>query len=361
MSGNDNSSNADKLTERSHKTASNSSGNQVLMKPLFSDKTTPLIIYPATERVSLLNWVEDNRGLVEAKLLQHGAILFRGFSALSVTVFQQFAEATCASELLDYTFGSTPRKKVEGKIYTSTEYPNEESIPLHNEMSYAHFWPRKIWFYCAKVPTQGGATPIADSVRVFERIKPRVREKFIEHGVVYVRNYREGLDLSYRDVFGTDDQAEIGKFCREAGIEYEFVNARHLRTKQRCQAVAVHPQTGQTVWFNQAHLFHISNLDPVISAPLLDLYGEDGLPRNCYYGNGAEIEEADLDEVREAYRRETITFVWKEGDILMLDNMLVAHGREPFAGERKIVVAMGEQDSLSSQIKQATNGVDPMQ
>jgi hypothetical protein len=51
--------------------------------------------------------------------------------------------------------------------------------------------------------------------------------------------------------------------------------------------------------------------------------------------------------VREAYRQETVTFPWQEGDILMLDNMLVAHGRSPFVGSRKIAVGMSETYSYS--------------
>jgi len=53
--------------------------------------------------------------------------------------------------------------------------------------------------------------------------------------------------------------------------------------------------------------------------------------------------EADvLEAIRDAYLKEEVVFDWLEGDVLMLDNLLVAHGRRPFRGPRKIVVGMSD-------------------
>jgi hypothetical protein len=111
----------------------------------------------------------------------------------------------------------------------------------------------------------------------------------------------------------------------------------------------VHPKTGKTVWFNQAHLFHVSNLGPEVSASLQEQFAEDALPRNAYYGDGSRIESAALDEIREAYRQEKISFEWEERDILMLDNMSFAHGREPYVGARKVAVGMAESSEVEEQ------------
>jgi hypothetical protein len=64
-------------------------------------------------------------------------------------------------------------------------------------------------------------------------------------------------------------------------------------------------------------------------------------PRNAYYGDGSPIEEGALEQIREIYTKEAVVFAWQKHDILLLDNMLAAHGRNPYRGARNIVVGMG--------------------
>jgi len=303
----------------------------------------PLVVRPATANVDLLGWAQNNPDFIASHLGSHGAILFRGFGIHSMEVFEQFAECTSHGGLLDYIYGSTPRRRIAGGVYTSTEYPADQVIPFHNEMSYSLAWPMKIWFCCLKAASSGGATPIADSVKVFQEIDSGIRASFIERGVMYVRNYGSGLDLSCQQVFGTEDRAEIEKICKDSKIECEWKADGRLQTWQKCQAIAMHPQTHEIVWFNQAHLFHVSSLDPAFASELLAAFGEQGLPRNAYYGDGTSIPSPVLDEIRAAYGRAKVEFPWEEGDVLMLDNMLVAHGRAAYQGQRRIVVAMAEQ------------------
>jgi len=93
----------------------------------------------------------------------------------------------------------------------------------------------------------------------------------------------------------------------------------------------------------------VSNLDEATRDVLLDVVEMEDLPRNVYYGDGSTIEDSILDEVRGVLDEESILFEWQEGDFLMLDNMLAAHGRSTFKGERKIVVAMANgHDSTKS-------------
>jgi hypothetical protein len=265
-----------------------------------SAASLPAVIRPAVPQVSLVEWARANRGNLEGHLLEHGALLFRGFGVTTVEGFESFAAATCDEGLLDYTYGSTPRRRISGGIYTSTEYPADQTIPMHNEMSYGRSWPLRLWFCCLKPAAVGGATPLADSAAVFDAIPPAIRERFIERGVLYVRNYGSGPDLSCEQVFGTSDPVAIEGFCREARIECAFGLGGKLRTRQVCQAIAVHPKTGRTLWFNQAHLFHVSSVGPAGAAALLAEFGEPGLPRNAYYGDGAPIEAEVLAELREA-------------------------------------------------------------
>jgi alpha-ketoglutarate-dependent taurine dioxygenase len=302
---------------------------------------TPLLFQPVMEGVNLLAWVSENREMIREKLLVHGAVLFRGFTLKEITEFEKIIELIGGS-LLKYTYGSTPRSQVAGNIYTSTEYPADQEIPLHNEMAYARQWPMKLGFFSITAAPQGGETPLADSRHVFERIPAEIRERFVRKGVMYVRNYGQGLDVPWQEVFQTNDRTEVEEFCLRSGIEFEWTADYNLRTRQVCQAVAAHPVTGEPVWFNQAHLFHVSSLAADVRETMLRTFAEDDLPRNVYYGDGSPMDAAVLEIIRQAYRDESIIFPWCDGDIALLDNMLVAHGRRPFTGARKLVVGMAE-------------------
>ncbi|MBE9018886.1 TauD/TfdA family dioxygenase [Chroococcidiopsidales cyanobacterium LEGE 13417] len=313
---------------------------------LLPNRPLPLLIQPTNERLDLCAWAKHNREAISTYLLKHGGILFRNFQLNGAADFEQFIQVT-SGELLPYTYRSTPRSHVSGNIYTSTEYPASQSIPLHNEMSYSRHWCMKIYFYCFENAQQGGETPIADSRRVFARIDPRIREKFQQKQVMYVRNYRKEFDLSWENVFQTSNKSEVENYCHAAGIEVEWLDKDRLRTKQVCQAIATHPKTGEIVWFNQAHLFHVSNLNPSVRVGLLAGFKKEELPRNAYYGDGSPIEDSVLEEIREIYQQEAIIFPWQTGDVLLLDNMLSCHGRMPFVGSRKVLVGMSEPFSSS--------------
>ena len=299
-----------------------------------------LVCEPKTKDFEPFTWVSENKSFIEENVLKYGGILFRNFNLYSLSEFNRFVQLLVPN-LLEYVYRSTPRTRLGGKIYTATEYPADRTIPLHNENAYSLSWPEKIFFFSVLVASEGGETPITDSRNIYKKIDPIIRKKFEEKKVLYIRNYRAGMDLSWQEVFQTDKQEEVEDYCKNHSIEWEWSRGRsELTTRQVCQAILFHPQINEKVWFNQAHLFHISNLDAETRNSLLKEYGEEHLPRNSFYGDGTPIEIDVLEHIRKIYEQEKIIFKWQKGDIMFLDNILMAHGRQPYKGERKIAVAM---------------------
>ena len=301
----------------------------------------PLLVEPSSPGVDLMAWAASHRELLEEKLLRHGGILFRGFDLHGPEDLEAFIRAS-SGESLEYRERSSPRHAVKGNIYTSTDYPANQPIFLHNENSYQKEWPRRLFFFCKVAPGGGGETPIADCRRVRDALDPAIREAFARRKWMYVRNFGDGFGLDWRTVFQTDDRQQVEEHCRAKGIAVEWKEGGRLRTRAVRSAVVRHPRTGETLWFNHATFFHVSTLEPGVRAALLDEFAEADLPANTYYGDGASIEPAVMDALRAAYHGATVSFPWHKGDLLMLDNMLVAHGRAPYTGAREILVGMAE-------------------
>jgi alpha-ketoglutarate-dependent taurine dioxygenase len=332
----------ERYSERRRRSIKLSSADLVKYSSLPGTDGLPLVIEPDVENLNLVTWAESNRETIEAELMRHGAILFRGFEKESVDRFEQFVRATSHGPL-KYTERSSPRSAVSGNIYTSTDYPVEQSIFLHNEQSYNATFPLRIFFSCLIPAKEGGETPIADTRKIFQRIDPSIRETFIRKNYLYVRNYAGGFGLSWQTAFQTTERQLVEEYCRANEIDFEWKDKHRLRTSQLRRVAAAHPQTGQMVWFNHATFFHLTTLEPQIHEKLLAEFGEEDLPNNTYYGDGSPIETEVMEKLRRAYLAEKTRFKWRSGDILMLDNMLMAHGREPLVGPRQVVVGMANQ------------------
>ncbi len=290
---------------------------------------------------SASEWSATNAGRVARLLETRGAVLIRGFTAWTESEFASLVSAISGDEPLDYLYRSTPRSDLGRGIYTATEYPAGLSIPLHNENAYQRDWPMLLFFFGAHPADGGGGqTTLADTARVTERIDPAIRSRFDEKKIMYVRNYREDVDLPWTVVFQASSRKEVEEYCATHDILFEWTPQGHLRTRQVCDASAVHPTTGQRIWFNQAHLFHPSSLEKRTRDALREMYGDEDLPRNATYGDGSPIEESALLEIGAAFRSETCGVEWQKGDVLILDNMRISHGRSPYRGRRKILTAM---------------------
>lgn len=312
------------------------------MRDELQDVAGRRILAQVKPQTASLVWASEHRDDVQDILRDQGALLVRGLRFHGTKQFGQFLEAIFGNDLAEYTYRSTPRTKLGGNVYTATEYHPGETIPQHNESAYANVWPMQIGFFCMVPPgpSLGGATPLADSREVLARLPAELVGKFESKRLQYVRNYGN-VDLPWSEVFQTEDRQEVEAFCAAHDIAFEWIGDNGLRTRQVTPATEIHPVTGEKIWFNQAHLFHVSGLASDVSRDMLSVYREEELPRNVYFGDGSPIDVADLDIIRAVYDDVKFHFDWQKDDVVLLDNMLYTHGRQPFSGPRKILVGMG--------------------
>ncbi|HEX5655886.1 MAG TPA: amino acid adenylation domain-containing protein [Polyangiales bacterium] len=300
----------------------------------------PLSIEPNGSELDVAAWAASERAFLEEKLLRHGALLLRGFGLRTVQDFERVAGAICGQLYGEY--GDLPREQSGKQVYHSTPYPEDETILFHNESSHLPRWPGKQFFFCVQPSLEGGATPLVDCRRMVRELEPQLVERFRSLGLRYVRNFTPGFDVSWQDFFKTEQRAAVEARCAREGMTCSWLPGGGLRTVQHGPGVITHPKTGEASFFNQVQLHHPDYLSEPVRASLRALIGDDGYPRNVSYGDGSPIDRETTRAIGEAYERCAVRLPWQAGDLIVLDNMLVAHARDPYRGARKIVVAMGE-------------------
>ncbi|QFU91622.1 TauD/TfdA family dioxygenase [Amycolatopsis sp. YIM 10] len=305
---------------------------------------TPLEIDPAAAEVEasrdgLLGYLA---GLdVGALLAQEKALVFRGFGITPDGLGEVFD--ALLPDRLAYVHGNSPRTKVGDNLYTSTEYPPEYTISMHNELSYSHAWPSRLAFYCQQAPETGGATPLTDGVRWLAALDPDLREAF-SGGVRYRQNLHggRGLGKSWQSTFETEDRDEVEEFLRGTESTWEWKGDGGLRVEQIRPATHRHPVTGAEVWFNQADQWHPAGLGDETAAALARIMPAEDLPQSVTLADGAPIPGDWAVQIRDRGLAAAVDVEWHTGDLMVIDNVLVGHGRRPFTGPRRVLVAMSQ-------------------
>jgi alpha-ketoglutarate-dependent taurine dioxygenase len=285
---------------------------------------------------------------INASLGRTGAILVQQHLPTRTTA--RFGELTrrLSGGLMQYSDGTTPRTSLGDNVYTSTNYPPHARIEFHSELSYSAVWPSKLYFCCEKPANQGGRTLIADNRLVLSRLNVDVLQEFRARGWRYVRNVRSEFGVPWQEALGTDSRKEAERRLKESSVTYEWRADGSIRLEAQRPATRKHPSTGEEAWFNHILLFHPSSLPPGVADALTELYGVDGLPSNAYYGDGGAIPEDVIEHIRECYTSVQYACDWKLGDVLVIDNVLMAHARESFTGTRSVLVAMSSPQMLSA-------------
>ncbi len=291
-----------------------------------------------------INWYKGNNAQLDNLLLMAGAILFRGTGLKNAQQFEEVLNGI-SSKFMPYIDGFSPRTKLSNSVYTSTEYDQDFYITPHNELSFSYKWPSKLYFCCIIPAEEGGETPIGDCRKILKKLNPTIVQEMEEKGVRYIRNLHGagGVGPSWQETFETEDKKQVEEYCRSNHTVFEWNENGGLKVIQTRKAVISHPVTHERIWFNQIDQFHPSQFDPEIYETLKMMYTNDeALPMFGTYGDGSGISVETIKEIRTTVDDNLTLFSWRQGDLLLIDNMLVCHGRMPYKGDRKILVSMTE-------------------
>lgn len=312
-----------------------------------SKKDFPFIVTPRD-----IGTISDSRTQLQNLSQTHGAVLLRGFGFSTAEDFSQAVRDLQVGSFVDYIGGDSPRTRVCPGVYTSTEAPPSVKIALHNELSFMREYPRHIFFFCETPPKERGETTIASSKQVYESIRPEVRKKFEEKGIRYTSHYPES-DAWIRKInpfhkpwsvaFETTDRKEVEKRCEAQGIDYRWYPSGWLEISQTGPATLRHPVSGETIWFNQAHLFDFNpkllGWSRYLATLLLYALPHTKL-HSVAFGDGSPIPRQDIYHILDVLEQCSVYFPWQKGDLLFLDNLSVMHGRSTFQGPRRILTSM---------------------
>gem|GEM_PF-2421378 len=288
---------------------------------------------------------------LQTMLHVHGGVLLRGLPVGSARCFEALA-AEFLSVQESYVGGVSRRSRIHNNVYNTTEAPRDLTIEQHLEATHTPRPPDTILFNCQQAPAGSGETPLASFVELFDELPAEVTQPLLEEQVVYTRElmdresrlYRalpasltQSLALSWQEVSGTDEFEQARALLEAEGYEVTRRGARRLRTRCVQPVVSPHPHTGAMRWYLSDQITRPLPWLTSVGRTLLrsQLGMEFGL------ASGRSLPKGVLELVHSTLARLRFSFRWAPGDVLVLDNHQMSHGRNPYSGERLILTAFG--------------------
>lgn len=308
----------------------------------YSDGPFPIVLACQTSDATLEQvtaWVQENQTELAQQLTQAGTILFRDFPLAVDQDFDAFIKAFNFDNFrYEDSLSNAVRVNRTERVFTANEAPPEVTIYLHHEMAQTPIYPSKLFFFCEQAAESGGATPLCRSDILFQKMEEEIPEFATaceEKGLLYTNimpaenDPNSGMGRSWQSTFRAETKEEAESRLLELGYSWEWLDDGCLKaTTPVLPAVRVLPD-GRKTFYNQLIAafkgWKDSRNDPSKAITL-----GDGTPLD----KAAVLKAADL--------AEEITFdvPWQSGDVALVDNYLVMHGRRTFLGTRKVLASL---------------------
>ncbi|MEZ5688301.1 MAG: TauD/TfdA family dioxygenase [Caenibius sp.] len=297
----------------------------------------------------VVQWVRDHRDALDALILKHGGIVLRGFPLVASEDFGAVTECFPAYSG-NYQGGAAARRSVAKGVYEATQRTGDQTIPIHQEMFYLHDYPARIAFFARKVAEEGGETIIADMRKVTAAMPAGIRDKLETLGIENIRNFaaktgskeqnrlmdKRGWDFA----FYTESEKEVEEVCARQQLRPHWHDDGSLTVFNLEDAFVAHPQTGETVYRGGVHIAHFFRGSYDNTGQAAALREQQEYPSGAFLGDGNELPEDEDKAFQQVVDRFTYSWKWRDGDVMILDNLLTGHGRNPFSGDRATEVAL---------------------
>jgi alpha-ketoglutarate-dependent taurine dioxygenase len=299
------------------------------------------IAFPAVVSGSgdLAAFISDHKSEIAEALATTGTVLFRGFEVPSPQEFDAAVNAY-GEDGFSYaeSLSNAVRVNVTPRVFTANEAPPDVEIFLHHEMAQTPIFPEKLFFYCEISPERGGATPVCRSDIVMEQIettRPDLAQKFSTLGLRYTHTMpnapdpESGQGRSWRDTLSVADEAEAEARLSKLGYEWQWLECGNLRVTSPVLDAVKTLEDGRKVFFNQ-----------LIAAFRGWSDARNDPNKSITFGNGDPIDLDDMKTIIEIADEVTFDLQWQAGDVALLDNFQVMHGRRPFEGKRRVLASL---------------------
>lgn len=258
---------------------------------------------------------------------QYGAIWFSGFQH-SIEDFKSFT-SSLSSGFAQYVGGAMSRSPIGGDqtVVSVTNAGDTFGVPLHGELWYRARPPRLLWFYCDIPAETGGETTVCDAFLIYNQLSEHARAFLEQHQLVYIRSYSVE---DWQQIYQTENIADVREVCADRDIELDEHTDGSITTRYR-----ISPLTTDAA----GRRGFINNILPVVG---LELAGKTTSIVRTETGYGLPHEV--LVEIRMVCEKLTFPVPMKSGDLLMVDNTRVMHGRRAFTGKRAVYSRIGDPD-----------------
>ena len=281
------------------------------------------------------------RFLVDAHLMSYGSLLFTGLPLRSPDDFEAFMRALDYPKV-SYSGGIAVRPRGAGRTMPASLEDQRVTLSPHNEMAYLRRFPAKIFFFCAREAPEGGEVALKDAGDALSQIPEAIATPFLQAGIRYVRNLpleSDAIRIGWPEVFETRERREVEAQLQADGCDYTWNADGALTYSYRRPACIPHPFRSENLWFNQVTELHASywRHHPLCAAREAT---DSAFPATTTYGDGRPIDADVITYLRAMLWQNSSAMKLHAGDVLVLDNLTVQHGRFPFWGPRQHLVSI---------------------